>query len=215
MATTHPERMSDTDSHIAKSSYPSNSRDRGFTLVELLVVIMIIVVLIALVGGGVIMAKQRAKLAEARSEIQSMVLALKQYQSEKNFFPGARVLVDENDLESANQFPLVIKALYHETAFLQDLKRDRFLIKDEDVDPKYPYRPAKNSEVKDKELEKYYADPWSFPYFYRENASKSKKRDFMINERSYDLWSIGPNGKNDSCYGLTDDDEDSDDIGNW
>ena len=37
----------------------------------------------------------------------------------------------------------------------------------------------------------------------------------MIKRAGFDLWSIGPDGENSACFGLPEEGEEYDDIGNW
>jgi len=68
-----------------------------------------------------------------------------------------------------------------------------------DADWGGPYMEFKQDELKDGQL----VDPWGTPYLYVSiNGGAPQHRD-----RSFDLWSYGPNGTDDSGTG--------DDLGNW
>ena len=68
-----------------------------------------------------------------------------------------------------------------------------------DADWGGPYMEFKEDELKDGQL----LDPWGHPYLYVSvNGGAPKHR-----EHSFDLWSYGPNGTDDSGTG--------DDLGNW
>ena len=84
---------------------------------------------------------------------------------------------------------------------------------DEDFDDEF--KRVGRDDLFDPEVDKYYLDPWSEPYFYRENKSKRTKEDWMLKRRGFDLWSVGPDGVNDACFGHPEEDEEYDDIGNW
>jgi len=73
----------------------------GFTLLELLVVIAIIATLAAVVAPGVLHNTSDAKLAAAKSQIESLSLALQQYRLDNDGFPTT-----EQGLESLRVLPL-------------------------------------------------------------------------------------------------------------
>ena len=69
---------------------PSPDRRRGFTLIELLVVIAIIAILAGLILPAVAMAKTRAKVARARTEMANLATAIKQYEADYNRYPVSK-----------------------------------------------------------------------------------------------------------------------------
>jgi prepilin-type N-terminal cleavage/methylation domain-containing protein/prepilin-type processing-associated H-X9-DG protein len=75
-------------------------RRRGFTLIELLVVIAIIAVLIALLLPAVQAAREAARRAQCVNNLKQMGLALHNYLSTNNCFPGGRPGSDPNNAGS-------------------------------------------------------------------------------------------------------------------
>ena len=67
-------------------------RNRGFTLVELLVVITIIGILIALLLPAVQAAREAARRAQCSNNIKQICLALHNYHAQHNVFPPAAIV---------------------------------------------------------------------------------------------------------------------------
>ena len=73
---------------------------RGFTLVELLVVIAIIAILAAMLLPTLSKAKDSAKKAQAKTEMQNIAAAVRQYNAEYNRYPIPTKIADSLTLAS-------------------------------------------------------------------------------------------------------------------
>ena len=89
---------------------------------------------------------------------------------------------------------------------------------DEDTDDaENRWIPAKRSQLTDSKVDKYYLDPFrTFSvYIYRCNKGR-KPKNWMLNTRGYDFYSIGPDEQDDTVLGDEEEDEEneSDDVSN-
>lgn len=78
-------------------------RQRGFTLIEVLVVVFILAILAAIVGPKVLGRTDDAKIAEAKLQIKNLETALKLYKLDNGFYPtteqGLEALVSKPTTE--------------------------------------------------------------------------------------------------------------------
>jgi general secretion pathway protein G len=86
-----------------KKTQQQRRRQRGMTLIEIMVVITILGLIMAAVGVAVIPKLDEAKQDTARLDIGNIQQALKLYYTKKGKFPdtgtGLKALVDTNNLE--------------------------------------------------------------------------------------------------------------------
>ncbi|MAJ27821.1 hypothetical protein CBD41_00280 [bacterium TMED181] len=200
----------------------TDSSKSGFTLIELMIVVAIIGVLSTLVTKMIQMAQARSFEANAKSDVSTISSALEAYMRDEGVYPAWKEKLGGEDLETFNCFPILFENLQGErppegrggkNTPYSDMASDRIAVIDEDFDDEF--KRVGRDDLFDPEVDKYYLDPWSEPYFYRENKSKRTKEDWMLKRRGFDLWSVGPDGVNDACFGHPEEDEEYDDIGNW
>ncbi len=192
------------------------TRRRGFTLVEILIVISIIAILMTMIAGGVIYAKRQAEKNTSQTVVNNLSAALDNFYSDEGYYPGSEV----KDLE-VNAFPRLFDALYSppkakggkggRSAPYGEYKEKEILVKDPEMGED-EYRQATLEEINDPDVDKYYKDPWGRPLWYRENKSKAAKESTMHRPNKADIWSTGPDKKNDTLDGKK---GVVDDIGNW
>ncbi|MGE4603225.1 MAG: prepilin-type N-terminal cleavage/methylation domain-containing protein [Planctomycetota bacterium] len=198
------------------------TRSAGFTLIELMIVVAIIAVLATLVTKMIQQAQAKAAEAGAITSISTISSALEEYNRAEGVYPGWELNVGDVELEEFNAFPVLYESIAGEpppngkggrNSPYVDLATDMIVIVDDEFDGEYK-RPGRE-DLFDPDVEKFYFDPWSEPYRYRENRSKRRKENWMIKRSGYDLWSVGPDGENSACYGVPEEGEEYDDIGNW
>jgi prepilin-type N-terminal cleavage/methylation domain-containing protein len=191
-------------------SHPALAEGRGFTLIEILIVVSIIAVLASLILAGVNIARKRAAIAIAQSNIEALNNALEQYVADTGRYPGEKI----KDYE--NGFPALFDAICGEkppkgkggpNSPYMKFKEAEVYVFDFDEDK---YRPAYPEEIYDPKVEKYLADPWGVPYIYHENKSRARKP--YMHKNTADIYSCGPDKKDQTIDGEK---TDTDDIGNW
>ena len=204
-----------------KSREFSSWHPGGFTLVEILIVISIIAILASLSLAGLTVMQKKSREAAANVEINTIANAIERYYSEEGKYPALGKKIDED----TNHFPYVINALIGEKAPngpggrsspYCELELSRIVVVDEDVDDEDgpSYREAKPSERRNPKIRKYFLDHFSKPYIYRCNRGQQKIKHWMRKEKSFDLYSTGADGIDQTALG-EDYEGESDDIGNW
>ena len=156
--------------HPAFLSFPLK-HVRGFTIVELLVVMFIIALLMGLLIPAVTLVKDKAKQAKAREQLGQIEAALKIYKDVNGMYPEKNMSPLTTAL--ANNPELVIA--------LESVDREHYTIGTPLIDPwKNPirYRPAK-----------------ALPY--TPNSPTLLDSDNPPGGDSYQLWSVGKNGRDD------------------
>lgn len=182
-------------------------RDRGFTLIELMIVISIIAVLASLIVVGVNKARKRGQYMEARSTIDAIATALRTYDADKGILPGHEDPAERH----VNSLPKILAALLGDGVrepYL-DYKEGQLKVEREGGG----FRAATRAEIFDASVDKYILDPWGEPYIARENRSRRKKEPWMHRPHFVDIYSKGPNREDDTALGK--EGADSDDISNW
>jgi len=200
----------------------SFQRRGGFTLVEVLIVVSIIAILASLSMVAVQSIKRKAKATTAKTEIAGFRDAIARYRNDERRLPGAGRSKKKFSSDT-NHFPELFLAIYDapkpkgkggRSAPYLDLDHERIVVEDEDYDEEDPeasrWKIATKQERRNSKVDKYYLDPFQQVYVYRCNLGQ-KERDWMMNPRTYDFYSVGEDGIDQTADGEHDE-ADSDDI---
>ena len=79
---------------MAPPLQPRSARNRGFTLIELMVVLVIIGVLAALIVPNMIERADDARVTAARTDVNNLMQALKLYKLDNQRYPSAEQGLD-------------------------------------------------------------------------------------------------------------------------
>jgi general secretion pathway protein G len=170
-------------------------RKAGFTLIELLIVIAIVGILSGLVLVAITGANEKARIAVAKTTIDNLRTALRSYYDDVLYYPAG-----EPDPADGNVN--MVLALYDENE-VQGGKGG----------PNSPYYEFREGDLRESGGQKVLIDPWGTPWRYRcARDEAGNVKDGIHNKASYDLWSCGPNMKNDQGEN---EGEEKDDISNW
>ena len=198
--------------------------ERGFTLIEVLIVISIIAILASMTFAGVQIVQEKTRVAQSRTEVSQFTQAIDRYQTDEKIYPG----IEQEKLTSDdNQFPTLYGRLLGDpkprgpggrsSPYLK-LSSQRVVVEDEDWDEDNDeaedrWLVTNRSERADPKIKKYYIDPWRNVYIYRCNRGR-KSKGWMLNPRSYDFYSLGSNGEDETVLGEEFGDDEKDDITN-
>lgn len=160
------------------------SRRDGFTLIELLVVIVIIMILVGVIIGAAKYGLTKAARSRAQGEIATMETALESYKTDNGIYPVT---------PPGRPITLPVAPNYANSAILYTAL----------TSPK-AYMTFKPNQIVVKGTVTYLVDPFGSPYRYY--CPRPAQPD-LTNSASFDLWSFGPDGKNDEGT--------NDDISNW
>lgn len=174
-------------------------RRGGFTLIELLVVIAIIGLLAGLVITAVGTSTVKANIAKVKAMIDNLETATALYYDDVGFYPPGGVENDEGNMN-------LVLALSDFTA-----------AEGGKGGPNSPYLEFKESDLEPCESHpdvNVLVDPWGTPYRYiRARDRMGNLRRGLHRRRTYDMWSCGPDMKDDK--GVNKLEEKKDDIANW
>lgn len=182
---------------------------RGFTLTELLVVIAIIVILFSLTVGGITFMQKKTAVSKCRAQIGMISTALEQYKMDFGRYPVAEDTGGTTDSGSN----VLFKALYWDSdddgsGVGNDADQRVYLVELDPGDKRQGWASsatAGNSST--------IFDPWGANYRYRSGFNASGVVNNDCKNPDFDLWSLGPDGKQGNAAGT--DKEALDNLTNW
>ena len=150
-------------------------------------------------------------LAQSRTEVAQFTRGVDLYLTDEKIYPGIEL---EKPTSDDNQFPVLYNRLLGDakprgpggrSAPYIKLERERIVVEDADWDEDTDeaqdrWIRAARGERADPKVKKYYLDPWGNPYIYRCNRGQ-KSASWMLNPRSYDFYSLGPDGEDQTVLG--------------
>ncbi len=156
-----------------------NVRDRGFTLIEILVVIAIILVLAGLILSTAGYVQKKAARSRAETEIAAMSAALESYKADNGIYPTdhdrtENVNPDDPPPATASQF------LYEQLS--GDANDDRTA----EGKSYFTFKPNMLSPLDQSEMVQYIRDPFGNPYGY--STARATGQIYGYNP-TFDLWS--------------------------
>ena len=205
-------------------------RQQGFTLIELLVVIAILSVLMGLVTVGVKVARKRSVMAQATVTIQQFEAAITAHEGVYDIAPPSSMEdwyeIAGNNVNSGIES--LVAPITRDDNFSQfDFDEDYLSNVDNDTLGNQEVFKGLQWTFGDNQLREY-LDPWDNPWIYIETshygkqvrvhsqmgtkvvfaeAGRSEKTNTFYNKTTYQIWSCGPNGKNENGEG--------DDVHSW
>lgn len=164
---------------------------QSFTLIELMVVVAVIMILMGILVGSGRMARLEARKAKAKSMIASLEIAIGMYHSDTGVYP-----TDDAGSGCTNLYTELVNG----TAFAG-------------ANPWHgPYMEFKDSDLNNPVTPTYVKDPYGYAYNYAIMNKAPAPPVIWGNINSYNLWSKGPDGLDNSIDG---DNNYGDDIYNW
>lgn len=200
------------------------TQSRRFTLVEMLTVVAIISILAALVIPTVIIAQNRGRVTQAKSDISSIMTAMKQLNSDysrilptsKEVYNGITADVkndvaiipnqgddekyDESELKVYNYFIAELSAPKRKNENSENDRDKRVINKRRKVylDPKNGYNPEEKLTTNEEFL---WRDPWGNPYVIYVKLKDTHQLAIPGTSKTIAsdmaVYSFGPNGEND------------------
>ncbi|MDD3885944.1 MAG: hypothetical protein PHI35_03645 [Victivallaceae bacterium] len=208
-------------------------KKHNFTLVELMVAIGIIVILAALLLPAVMKGQEKARITNAKSDMASIITALKQVDATYNKMmnPGVSYMpsvsgsnnfirIDGDTAESAyNKFIMELTNPTYSKSDKFDMNINKRKIRF--LDPRTEYNPEQTIANNANNL---WRDPWGNPYVvifnsdYTDQITDPRDNSKKLSAKVI-IYSFGPNGQDNNGKNAVDDigspDKNDDDVCSW
>ncbi len=202
-------RPTNNPPEMMKISLSSQSRPRGFTLMELLVVVAIIVILAALTMGGLGFIQRKQAVEKARAQIGMLSSGLEEYKLDFGRYPVADDIGGSGD-QGSN---VLFRALYWDSdnngaAVGADVNQRIYLA---ELDPASNKQGWSSNPVAS--AQNTIRDPWGQNYRYRSGVNATGAVNTNCINPDFDLWSSGPDAASGNPAG--NDAQAQDNVTNW
>ncbi|MFH1023472.1 MAG: prepilin-type N-terminal cleavage/methylation domain-containing protein [Planctomycetota bacterium] len=169
------------------------TKSNGFTIVELIVVIAIITILAGMLFPALRMARQRGKIARARTDIANLEMGLAAYQEDNGSYPWDGGTPAAGGV-TADPFDSEVKVNVSNKVLAAFMRGDISSPPDNRVDPGFlnaPYMDFKPEQLLLDGGFYLFIDPWGKAYGYDENRSEAAGSWQGKRRMTFDIWSAG------------------------
>jgi prepilin-type N-terminal cleavage/methylation domain-containing protein len=182
-------------------------KKRGFTLIELLVVMSIIMVLASMLLLGINAARQAFKRAQCQTEINQVMLAITQYETDFGTVPPSGTDTDNNGRLSSNMGIVTHLKAWPSPWTSNKHPLVKCLVENQDIKDSSGtvvrtyaglYPKGKTKSVTDSSGDYVYmVDPYGNPYRYLADGRRPDRAASRVNKREPIMWSAGLDGLED------------------
>ena len=161
----------------------ATTKERGFTIIELVVVIALIIILAGLILSTVGYVQKKGARSRAETEIAAMSAALENFKADNGVYPSDNTKTDVDP--SVSPTPAAASLFLYEQ-LSGDADNDSSRIAE--MKSYFPFKPNQLSPTDQSKPVQFIRDPFGNVYGY--STAKALGKTYGYNP-TYDLWSIG------------------------